>query len=142
MTYLDGLIYAEKKGYIVDEYDSPLKSFSISVDGISSIALNHELLEDGEEKTALFHELGHCETGSFYNQYAACDVRQKHENRADKWAIRTLIPVEELTAAVNSGLTQPWELAEHFGVTEPLIRKAICLYTYGDLNPAAHFGNC
>lgn len=86
-----------------------------------------------EEQTKLAHELGHCCTGAFYNRYAACDVRQKHENRADKWAISRLITKEDLRTAVAAGHTELWDLAESFGVTEDFMRKAICWYTHRNL---------
>ena len=35
--------------------------------------------------------------------------------------------------AVRHGLTEPWELAEYFNVTEQLMRKAIWYYRYGNL---------
>ncbi len=96
-------------------------------DGSCAVALDPWKMETlADEATSLGHELGHCETGSFYNPFAALDVRQKHENRADKWAIEKLIPKEALEAAVASGSREPWELAEYFGVTEPFIRKAVC----------------
>lgn len=97
------------------------------------------LRSEQEEREKLAHELGHCVTGSFYNQWAACDIRQKHENRADKWAIQKLIPQEELDKAVEAGCTQVWELAEYFNVTEDFMKKAICLYTYGNLNTEMYF---
>lgn len=87
-----------------------------------------QLKSETDEKLKLAHELGHCMTGSFYNRWAACDVRQKHERRANKWAIGQLVPRAELRAALRSGLTQPWELAEHFDVSEAFIRKAMELY--------------
>ena len=43
-------------------------------------------------------------------------------------AIQRLIPEEELDAAVGSGLTEAWELAEHFQVTEPFLRRAVAYY--------------
>lgn len=92
-----------------------------------------------QERTHLAHELGHCVTGSFYNRYAAIDSRQRHENRADKWAIRKLITVDELDDAVAAGCTQLWELAERFGVTEAFIRKAVCYYTHGNLATELYF---
>ena len=63
-----------------------------------------ESVRDGDvqERVHLGHELGHCVTGSFYNIHAAVDCRQRHENRADKWAVQTLIPVEELDNAINN----------------------------------------
>lgn len=94
---------------------------------------------EADERVHLAHELGHCVTGSFYNRWAACDVRRKHENRADKWAIRRLIPKGELTEAVSRGYTEPWELAELFNVTEGFIKKAMCLYTHGNLATELYF---
>ena len=84
-----------------------------------------------KETVALGHELGHCVTGSFYNRYAARDVMQKHEHRADKWAIEQIVPVDELDEAVAEGHTELWDLAEQFGVTEAFMKKAVCWYTLG-----------
>lgn len=61
--------------------------------------------------------------GHFYNRYAARDVRQKYENRANKWAIKKLIPEDELKQAILQGCREPWELAEYFGVTEAFYAK-------------------
>lgn len=139
MTELDGLIYAETNKYLVEEFSSPLKSFSVSLNGTYAIAVNHALLGPAEGKTALFHELGHCATGSFYNQNSPCDVRRRHENRADKWAIQKLIPEDALDEAVAEGHTELWDLAEHFGVTEDFMRKAVCWYTHGNLAADLYF---
>ena len=81
-----------------------------------------------DETVKLAHEMGHCATGSFYNRRAACDVRQKHENRANRWAYRRLIPPEALEEAFRRGLREPWELAKHFNVTEPFLRGALEYY--------------
>lgn len=86
-----------------------------------------------DETSKLAHELGHCYTGSFYNRYATCDVRQKHENRADKWAVTHLISKDELDKALSEGHTEIWDLAERFNVTEDFMRKAVCWYEHGNL---------
>lgn len=91
------------------------------------------------ERVHLAHELGHCVTGSFYNRYSDFDCRQRHENRADKWAIRHLITEEALDQAVAEGYTEVWELAEHFGVTEQFMKKAICLYVHGNVAEELYF---
>ena len=58
-------------------------------DGACFIAIDPlKLTSDMDEKMKLGHELGHSMTGSFYNRYATCDIRQKHENHADEWAIK------------------------------------------------------
>ena len=100
-----------------------------------------ESVQDGDvrERVHLAHELGHCATGSFYNIYATADCRQKHENRADKWAIRRLIPVAALDDAVAEGCTELWALAERFGVTEGFMRKALCYYVHGNLATQLYF---
>lgn len=89
-----------------------------------------------DEKMKLAHELGHCETGAFYNVYSPYDIRQRCENRADKWAIKKLIPEDELDAAMAAGYTEPWELAEVLDVSEPFIRKALNWYSHGNLYSA------
>ena len=105
-------------------------------DGSCAIAIDPWKMETlADEATSLGHELGHCETGSFYNPFAALDVRQKHENRADKWAIQHLVPRDELSKALAAGHRDTWDLADCFNVSEQLIKKALCFYAYGNLNP-------
>lgn len=109
-------------------------------DGTCYIGLDPSLHDGGvQERVHLSHELGHCVTGSFYNIHAAIDCRQRHENRANKWAIRRLIPVSELDDAIAEGHTELWDLADWFGVTEPLIRKAVCLYVHGNVADDLYF---
>lgn len=80
-----------------------------------------------DEKVKLAHEIGHCVTGSFYNEYSPLDIRAKHEHRADKWAIKELIPKDELKKACRFCANR-YELAEHFGVTEDFMQKALDYY--------------
>ena len=92
-----------------------------------------------DEKMKLGHEIGHCMTGSFYNEYATCDIRKKHENCADRWAIEQFISSEDLDAAVADGCTELWQLAECFDVTEDFMKKAVCWYTHGNLAADLYF---
>ena len=132
---LDLYAYAERRNIDVDWI--PMRratSLSVPLGDRYAIALDPWKLGSlAQETVCLAHELGHCETGSFYNQYAALDVRQRHENRADKWAIQHLIPVEDLDEAVVEGCEDSPALSEHFCVTEDLMRKAVCWYTHGNL---------
>ena len=119
------------------------KNVSMSVmreDGVCFIGMD-DSVRDGsvQERVHLGHELGHCATGSFYSIHTAIDCRQRHENRADKWAIQALIPVEELDTAIAEGCTEVWELAERFGVTEDFIRKTVCYYVHGNLAAELYF---
>lgn len=98
-------------------------------------------IQDGtaQEMVHMAHELGHCVTGSFYNRYAAIDHRLRHENKADKWAIQRVIPMESLDEAVAQGCTELWELAEWFHVTEDFMKKAVCYYVHGNLASELYF---
>jgi len=109
-------------------------------DGECYIAIDpYKLRSTNEERVKLAHELGHCITGSFYNIYATVDHRQRHENRADKWAVKKLIPEDELQNAVSEGCTEIWDLAERFGVTEEFIKKVVCYYVQGNLATELYF---
>lgn len=122
---------AEKDNIDVDCFElDEVESLSIPLaPGKYGIAINPmKLCSVADERVKLAHELGHCETGAFYNRYSCFDVRQKHENRADRWAIRQLISKDALSLAVRSGITELWELADYFQVTEPFMRKAVEYY--------------
>lgn len=108
--------------------------------GRCHIGLDESVLDGAvQERVHLSHEVGHCATGSFYNRYTPYDLRLRHENRADKWAIRRLVPVDALDDAVAHGCTEIWELAERFGVTERFMEKAVCLYVHGNLAAELYF---
>lgn len=133
---------AEEENIEVDCFDLKNRdALSIMDDtGACYIAINpYKLHSTQDEREKLAHELGHCVTGSFYNVYATADRRQRHENCADKWAIKKLIPVDELEDAVAKGCTECWELAERFGVTEEFIKKSVCYYTHGNLATDLYF---
>ncbi len=106
-------------------------SYAVRVKGRCSIAITPRRLAAAEEVVCLAHELGHCETGSFYNQKNIYDRWGRHEYRANKWAIKRCVPKNELETAIRAGFTEPWELAELFEVTEAFMRKALFYYKYG-----------
>ena len=104
------------------------------------IGMDYGILpNEADRRVHLAHELGHCKTGAFYNRWAACDVRQKHENRANKWAIEKIIPENALDEAVADGCTDIWSLADRFNVTEDFMKRAVCWYTYGNLAAELYF---
>lgn len=98
-----------------------------------------KLTSEADERNKLAHELGHCCTGAFYNRYSPYDCRKRQENRADKWAIQKLIPSDDLDEAIALGCTELWQLAEHFGVSEDFIRKAVCYHVHGNLATELYF---
>lgn len=134
--------YAEQQNIAVIRY--PMKengSMSLMLeDGSCFIGIDDSILDGSvQERVHMTHEIGHCVTGSFYNIHAAVDCRQRHENRADKWAVRHMISVEDLDEAIAQGCTEIWELAERFGVTEQFMRKAVCLYVHGNVATELYF---
>ena len=64
---------------------------------------NSRRMSSAESVTRLAHELGHCCTGSFYTKSSAADSVERNEARA-------------------------WALAELFGVTEDMVRRALAYY--------------
>lgn len=136
------LDYAEQQGIDVDWF-SMKRAESLSVplgDDTFAIAIDPRLIKSEPDLVhKLSHELGHCMTGSFYNQYSSFDCRQRHENRADKWAVRHLVSVEALDEAIAEGCSEIWELAERFGVPEEFMKKVICYYVHGNVASELYF---
>ena len=124
--------------YALAEADS-IKVDCFSLDNCQSISIQDsngncyigidpmKLESSKEEKVKLAHELGHCVTGAFYNRYSSCDIRGKHEQTANRWAVKKLVAKTELVRLLKKGLAR-WELAEHFEVTEDFINLAIRMY--------------
>lgn len=112
--------------------DVPLKGISamaVCIGEKCAIGIDYEQSDSIEdEKVKLAHELGHCETGSFYNKYSPVDLISKHEYRADKWAIKELLPKSEMEEAMKNGYVEVWQLAELFEVTEEYVKKALWIY--------------
>ena len=105
---------------------------SISIPG--AICLDSSLAFTGApEKVSAYHELGHCVRGAFYTKDDPDYLIRRCENKANKWAIRRLIPREDLEAAVADGYTEPWELAEIFDVTVEFMKLAMWYYANGNL---------
>ena len=128
--------YAEDHGIDVDWFTVPInKSMSLKLpDGTCSIALDPWKMPTlADENVSLAHELGHCETGSFYSPSSKYELVERSENRADKWAIKKLIPKDELEEEVLHGDSEVWSLAEHFGVTEQFMKKAMHFYIDGNI---------
>lgn len=106
------------------------ESISVLQDGNCFVAIDPmKLRSETEEKEKLSHKLGHCATGAFYNRYAACDICERHERRANIWSIKKLIPKDELLKALDDCFcTNRFELAEHFGVSEDFMQMALDYY--------------
>lgn len=93
------------------------------------IAVNPEKIETRvEEKVLLAHEVGHLETGAFYDAKTSQTVRGKCEVKASRWAINELVPAIELRDAITNGTVEVYQLADLFDVTERMIIEATEYY--------------
>ena len=133
---------AQQENIVVDHFAlSKREALSImDLDGECFVAIDpNRIVSEDDERNKLAHELGHCLTGAFYNEYSDYDCRQYHENRADKWAILQLVTENELDDAIADGCCEIWDLAERFGVTEPFMKKAVCYYVHGNVAAELYF---
>lgn len=65
---------------------------------------------------------------AFYNPYSPFSLIEQQEYRANKWAIKKLIPKNELEQAIKEGNEEIWQLAEYFDITEDMVRFAYWVY--------------
>ena len=120
--------FAEKNKIKIDSFHLKcVKSVSM-VDTFNNCYIAVDNVTFNDDLECLAHEIGHCLTGAFYNRFSAYDLRAKQEYKADKWAIKKLIPADELKNAFDKGITEVWELAEYFNVSENFIKKAFEFY--------------
>lgn len=119
---------AEKK-IVIERLKLPNnKSLSARIGNRDFIGIDESAIENSaEERTHLAHEIGHCETGAFYEVYSPLDIREKHEHKATKWAVLRCVPKDELIDLLKQGYNN-YELAEHFNVTEDMIKTACTYY--------------
>ena len=82
-------------------------------------------------KCALAHEIGHIETGSFYNIWSPFDLMAKCEYKANRRAAEILMPLNEVQSALRAGHNTRYALAVYFEVTEDFVEMALAIY--GDL---------
>lgn len=122
----------------MDNHNIILEAFSLHTEKSISLMDEHgncyigidfrKICSLSDEKVILAHEVGHCRTGSFYNRYSVLNDIEQKEHRANIWAVKKIIPFEELEQAFQNGIVEIWELAEHFDVPESFILKTLQVY--------------
>lgn len=119
---------AEQEGIQIDRIDLKTNgSVAINVMDKLFVGLDKNI-RGAEERVCLAHEIGHCQTMSFYNINSPLDVRGKHERRATVWAIKAMIPYNAYLNALERGYNEIYSLADYFFVTEDFMRKAVEYY--------------
>lgn len=136
MDRLDALYRdAENDGIFV--LTGPLKqeeSMILDDRGDIAIVLNSMSICDRiYERYLMAHELGHYYTGTYYKFYSPLQLQAQAEWKADTWMVCDQVPVEDLRDAIHRGYTEPWELADYFGVPEKVILRADEIYRAKDL---------
>ncbi|WP_099204619.1 ImmA/IrrE family metallo-endopeptidase [Scatolibacter rhodanostii] len=105
------------------------KSVTLEMNNRYAIFLDTFRVESlSETKWILAHELGHCATGCTHKVSSSLDLIEKHEYKANRWAIERYIPFEDLNIAIQGGYTERWQLAEYFDMPESFIEKALNYY--------------
>ncbi len=127
--------YAASRNTQVYEYELPhTRSVSARLGEFTFIGIDPRQLSEARERAVhLAHELGHCETDAFYCVYSPLSTRDKLERKATVWAITHTLPLDKLKKALADGITEEWELAEHFEVTEQFMHAALLYYQNGEL---------
>ncbi|MBR7060119.1 MAG: ImmA/IrrE family metallo-endopeptidase [Eubacterium sp.] len=109
---------------IIDYPFESLQACCLESDNKYYIGINEKSFENNAQKnTAKAHELGHCMTGALYCPSAPLFTQEKCEYRANRWAIRKLIPKKKLLDYLKKGY-QLWEIAEELDVTEEFLQMA------------------
>ena len=120
---------AKAHGHIVVAADLPNIGSASYPDGdICIIGLDRNL-HGTEERERIAHEVGHCETATFYTIHADAITRAKCEYRANKWAYCRLVPFDDLVQAYRSGINTVWDLADHFGISCETMAKILETYS-------------
>ncbi|UZT82931.1 ImmA/IrrE family metallo-endopeptidase [Caproicibacterium sp. BJN0003] len=125
-------LYKEIQGHEISlyQYDAgEVKSATIELNKQYGIFIDITRFSSlAETKRAIAHETGHCVTGCTHKVSSSLDLVQKHEYKANRWAVKRFLPFEQIQAAIQDGYTKPWQLAEYFGLPEPAIKWAIHYY--------------
>lgn len=93
------------------------------------IAIDYRKFDSETElKCILAHEIGHCETGSFYNVYSPYCLKAQCEHQANKRAAMILMPYRDVVEAIRMGYATIEELADYFEVTIEFAKMSMSIY--------------
>lgn len=126
-------LYQDAESQHIGVDDFPLKNREAMslVDpwGGCHIAIDRrKVTSTADEKYKLAHEMGHCETGSWYGARVTYETWERCETRAKRRALQKLLSREDLAEAIRHGCTEVWQLAEYFNLPERAIQEALEYY--------------
>lgn len=122
---------AKSEGITIDEVLLPdLGAVVLKMEDGCYIGLDKNASSDPQQKKELLaHELGHCVRNAVYSIDSSYP-HGKLEHQASAWAIKKLIPKDQLIKALkNRGIDiTDYDIAEHFGVSVEFLYKAVEYY--------------
>lgn len=139
MDKLDLYNYANKHDIsIIDLKLFNIKGIYFCNEKDNYIGLNYSIIDTSAEETCILaEECGHYAVGveplklnnSIYSNKL---INSRNEYRAKKWAIKQIVPFNELKKFLSQDLSK-YEIAEKFDVTENFLEDAINIYTTDSL---------
>lgn len=127
--------YLEENNIILDHIKIKNKHTSgiyLNIEGQNFIGIDNRKLQTNIEKYCVIqHEIAHCELGAVYTLYSNdATQRSRIEYKTAKKVINEIIPLEQLQAFIRQHKPNyTCEIADEFGVTEELVKKALQIYT-------------
>lgn len=126
---------AESENILVDYFILPADLLGVyyRTKNMPPVILLHSKLKDNRRllRCVFAEEIGHhfttgCNLMAFarISRHAAL----KYEEQAQWWATKHLIPFNELTEVVLSGVVEIFDIADHFSVTERFLWTSLRLY--------------
>ncbi len=112
----------------IDITDLPkCRSCSVKVSNSYFVGIDRNVTPP-EFKTALYHELGHCFTNSFYNIGEPLNNRKIYEYKADKWSIENFCPFNRYIEILKQGYNTNCKISEYLEITIDFANKIIEYY--------------
>lgn len=90
-------------------------------------------MSTAEKLSIVAEEIGHYKTssGNILEQDSIANIKQ--ELQARRWAYEKVLPLDLVVQAITNGLTEVYDLAEHFDVTELFMRECLKHYRLLDI---------
>lgn len=90
-------------------------------------------MSTAEKLSIVAEEIGHYKTssGNILDQDSIANIKQ--ELQARRWAYEKVLPLDLVMQAITNGLTEVYDLAEYFDVTEIFMRECLKHYRLLDI---------
>ena len=125
-------LYDDLESNGVDVYNWNVKGTSactLASEECTSIFIDYNQIKtEAEETCILAHEYGHFATGTTHQLCSPLELVSRHEYKANKIAIKRLLPIQKILFALQKGIKETWELADYFNLTEDFVCMALDYY--------------